>query len=95
MIQIVDLLPMMRFVPLVMRSRLTAEAARLLNWHGILILKPEGECLYQCHVYKIFIHLVVILAMSLSFKPAVAENAHNFSFVDYRRGLPLSGFAVR
>ena len=44
-------------------------------------------------LYKIFTHLVVILAMSLSFKPAVAENAHNFSFASITgEALPLSEF---
>ena len=45
-------------------------------------------------LYKIFTHLVVILAMSLSFKPAVAENAHNFSFASITgEALPLSEFS--
>ena len=44
-------------------------------------------------LYKFFTHLVVILAMSFSFKPALAENAHDFSFAAITgEELPLSQF---
>ena len=44
-------------------------------------------------LYKLLTHLVLILAMSLSFKPAVAETAHDFSFASITgEDLPLSQF---